>query len=223
MSYRIFLLIVIVLPMAVQAQHDKKSIQKGNELYRQQKYAEAEASYQQSLAGTQGSLEGNFNLGTAWYKQQKLEDAVKKFGDIAESSPDKAIKAKAYHNLGNALLESQKLEESIDAYKKSLMNNPKDDETRYNLAYAQEKLKQQDQDNKDNKDRDKDRKDQDEKDNKDNKDRIRTTKIRAKTTKIKKKTTGTKTRRIRTKAIKTNSNPSPANCPRPMPSGCWRP
>jgi len=185
----------ILLPASVQAQQDKKSILQGNEYYRQQQYDEAAAAYQRSLGGSVESVVGNFNLGAAWYKQKKLDDAIQQFTDIAGSATDKTLKAKAYHNLGNALLESQKLEESIEAYKKSLLNNPKDDETRYNLAYAQEKLKQQqqqnnpdqnkqdqnkdnqdqkdkDQENKDNKGQDNDNKDQGDKDqqNKDNQD-----------------------------------------------------
>jgi Ca-activated chloride channel family protein len=52
--------------------------------------------------------------------------------------------------LGNSLLETKKYDESIDAYKKALLNNPKDDATRYNLAYAQEMLKKQKNQNKNN-------------------------------------------------------------------------
>jgi len=167
---KLFLLMTILLPAVAQAQQDKKSILQGNEYYRQQQYDEAAAAYQRSL-GNNGleSVVGNFNLGAAWYKQKKLDDAIQQFTDIAGSATDKTLKAKAYHNLGNALLESQKLEESIEAYKKSLLNNPKDDETRYNLAYAQEKLKQQQQQN--NQDQQNDKKDQDNKDqNQKNKD-----------------------------------------------------
>ncbi len=166
------------------AQKEKRDIHKGNQLYQQQKYAEAEALYKKSVEKSKESVAGNFNLGDALYKQKKLDNAAQKFTEIAGSSKNKAVKAQAYHNLGNALLESKKLEESIEAYKKSLMNNPKDDETRYNLAYAQEKLKQQQQqqnkDNKDKNNKDKDNKDQkndpdknkdQNKDNKDNQDK----------------------------------------------------
>lgn len=150
------------------AQKEKRDIHKGNQLYQQQKYAEAEAWYKKSVEKSKESVEGNFNLGDALYKQKKLDNAAQKFTEIAGSSNNKSVKAQAYHNLGNALLESKKLEESVEAYKKSLMNNPKDDETRYNLAYAQEKLKQQQQQqNKDNKD--KDNKDKNNKDNKEQK------------------------------------------------------
>lgn len=150
------------------AQQEKKYVHEGNKLYQQQKYVEAEASYRKSVEKTKQSVPGNFNLGDALYRQKKFDNAAQKFTEIASSSDSKSVKAQAYHNLGNSLLEAKKLEESIEAYKKSLLNNPKDDQTRYNLAYAQEKLKQQQQQNKDNKNKDK--KDQDKNKDQKNKD-----------------------------------------------------
>jgi tetratricopeptide (TPR) repeat protein len=160
------------------AQQEKSLIHKGNELYQQKKYTDAEANYRKSVEKNKNT-EGNFNLGDALYKQKKFTEAGEQFNQLASASNNKTIAAKAYHNLGNSLLENKKLEESIDAYKKALINNPKDDETRYNLAYAQEKLKQQqkkddkkkndknqkkDDKNQDNKNQDKNKKDQDKKD-----------------------------------------------------------
>ncbi|HKG08030.1 MAG TPA: tetratricopeptide repeat protein [Pedobacter sp.] len=169
MKQLIIIVCILLQGFVLYAQKEKKDIHKGNQLYEQKKYAEAEASYKKSVEKSKGSVQGNFNLGDALFKQKKFDNAAQKFTEIAGSSKDKTVKAKAYHNLGNSLMESKKLEESIDAYKKSLMNNPKDDETRYNLAYAQEMLKKQQQKDKDNKDQDKDKKDKDKK--KDNKDK----------------------------------------------------
>lgn len=174
MKYLIVLSIFLLQINSLFAQKEKKHIYNGNKLYEQQKFAEAEAAFKKSVGQSKNSVEGNFNLGDALYKQKKYEPAVQKFTEIANSATDKGLKAKAYHNLGNSLLESNKLEESIAAYKKSLINNPKDEQTRYNLAYAQEKLKQQQNKdkNKDNKDKDKNKKDQDKKDqNKDQQDK----------------------------------------------------
>jgi len=169
MKQLIIVICILLQGFALYAQKEKKYIHQGNELYKQQKYSEAEASYRKSVEKSKESVQGNFNLGDALFKQKKFDNAAQKFTDIASSSDNKGVKAQAYHNLGNSLLESKKLEESIEAYKKSLMNNPKDDETRYNLAYAMEKLKQQQQKDKDNKDKNKDKKDQN-KDSKDKKD-----------------------------------------------------
>jgi len=165
------------------AQQEKSYVKKGNDLYLQQKYTEAEASYRKSVAKKNQNVAGNFNLGDALYKQKKFAEAGAQFDKIgASATQNKAVVAQAYHNLGNSLVENKKLEEGISAYKKALINNPKDDETRYNLAYAQEMLKKQnqkdknkdknnkdknkDQQNKDNKDKDKD-KNKDDKDKKD--------------------------------------------------------
>lgn len=156
------------------AQKEKSYVYKGNKLYAEQKYKEAEANYRKSVEKKAQSVEGNFNLGDALYKQKQYDKAAEQFSKIAASPAGKAEKAKAYHNLGNSLLQSKKIEESIEAYKKALMNNPKDDETRYNLAYAQELLKKQqnDQNKKDqdkkNQNKDQDKKNQDQK-NKDDK------------------------------------------------------
>src|SRR3546814_16777909 len=59
----LFLMITVLLPIAVQAQQDKKSIRQGNEYYRQQQYDDAATAYQQSLSNGHESVVGNFNIG----------------------------------------------------------------------------------------------------------------------------------------------------------------
>ena len=162
------IIILFLLPVSALLAQQKSYIHKGNELYQQQKYKEAEESYRKAIgqnpADQQGQgITGSFNLGDALFKQKKYADAAEQFNQLAGASANnKTVTAAAYHNLGNSLLDNKKLEESIDAYKKSLLNNPGDDETRYNLAYAQEKLKQQQQQDKKNQDKqNQDKKNQD--------------------------------------------------------------
>lgn len=163
----LLLAVLAFLPAVVHAQEDKKYIKQGNELFESRKYPEAAKSYQQALKKNKGSYKANFNLGDAYYKQGKFEDAAQQFQALTHQATSKDTLSKAYHNLGNALLQSKKYEESIDAYKNALKSNPTDEDTRYNLAYAQQMLKQQQQQNKD---KDKDKKDKDKKD-KDKKDK----------------------------------------------------
>ena len=47
--------------------------------------------------------------------------------------------------MGNSYYKAEDYGQSIEAYKNSLKNNPKDEETRFNLALAQQKLQQQQQ------------------------------------------------------------------------------
>jgi len=179
-----FMLSVLLL----QAQNERKFVRQGNKIYEQAladttkidttAYSQAEVAYRKALEKRPDDLKWNFNLGDALYKQMNFEQAAGKFEEIAQKSTDKADKAKALHNLGNSLLMQNKLDESIEAYKNALRQNPNDPETKYNLAYAMNLKKKQDQQKKDqpqnqdqnkqdqNKDQNKDQKDQ----NKDNKD-----------------------------------------------------
>jgi Ca-activated chloride channel family protein len=173
MKQLIILLLILWQGPHLFAQQGKRYIKKGNELYQQQKYTEAEANYRKSVDPKSTPIEANFNIGDALFKQKKFPQANTQFSQIAESpNSSKAVKAQAYHNLGNSYLQDKKLEEGIAAYKKSLLNNPKDDETRYNLAYAQEMLKkQQQQKNKDDKNKDKDKQKKHDKNKDPNKDK----------------------------------------------------
>jgi len=165
------ILIFLCSGLTLFAQQERSYVKKGNELYKQKKFKEAAAEYQAAVDKKNQNLEGNFNLGDALYKQKQLDKAGEQFTKIAESNTNKKVVAGAYHNLGNTLLANNKLEESIDAYKKSLLNNPKDEETRYNLAYAQEKLKQQQKQQKQDDKNKKDDKNQKQNQHKNNQDK----------------------------------------------------
>jgi len=130
---------------SVFAQTDKKLIREGNKSYDNKKYSDAEVAYKKSLSKNQKSYEGNFNLGDAYYKQGKYDEAAKQFEQLKSQKTDKKTESAALHNLGNTLLQNKKYQESIDAYKQALKLNPADEDTRYNLAYAQTMLKQQQQ------------------------------------------------------------------------------
>jgi len=145
----------------VNAQEANKYIRDGNQQYAEAHYANAQKEYEKALQ-KKVNIAGAFNLGDAYYKQKKYKEAADQFQSIISQKTDKETLAKAYHNLGNSLMQDKKYEESVKAYKNSLLNNSKDNDTRYNLAYAQEKLRQkQNQDKK--KQQDKDKKNQDQK------------------------------------------------------------
>lgn len=161
----------LIVPAISYGQEDKKFIKEGNTLFENKKYKEAGQQYQQALKKDKESYKATFNLGDAYYKQEKYEEAAQQFQSLTHRATGKDTLAKAYHNLGNALLKSKKYEESATAYKNALKNNPSDEDTRYNLAYVQQLLKQQQQQNKD-KDKKDNKKDKDKKDKNDkNKDK----------------------------------------------------
>jgi Ca-activated chloride channel homolog len=148
--------------------NEREQIRDGNKLYKEKKYSDAEVKYKKSLGVNKNSVPGNYNLGNAYYRQGKFDEASQQYQSIFSNkdlSDDQ--KSKAFHNLGNSMLEAKKYPESIEAFKNSLKLNPKDNDTRYNLAYAQSMLQQQQQQqNKNDKDKDKQNKDQQNKDQK---------------------------------------------------------
>jgi len=154
-SYKILVLMAILLPLNVLsawAQEEYSYTKKGNKQYKKEQYTEAEISYRRALEKNQQSAEATYNLGNALFRQEKYPEALEQYQQVIPNEKiSKKQLASALHNTGNALLMQQKIPESIEAYKNSLRINPKDDETRYNLALAQYLLKQQEeQENQDN-------------------------------------------------------------------------
>jgi Ca-activated chloride channel homolog len=147
-----------------EAQQVPKYIRQGNNKYDAGKYKDAEIDYRKALSHDSASVKGNYNLGNALYKQNNFNESASAYQKLSQSKIRESDKSKVFHNLGNSLFENKKYEESINAYKQSLRLNPKDDDTRYNLAYALSKLKQQqqqkNQQNKDQKDNNKQQKQQ---------------------------------------------------------------
>ncbi len=167
-----------VLSVFLYSQDERKYVKEGNKLYEQKKYSSADSMYRKALSkSTDTSYRAQFNLGDALYKQNKFTEAAEKFEMLANKKTDKLTQSKAYHNLGNCHLKERKWEKSIEAYKNALKNNPIDEDSRYNLSYAQKMLVQQQKNDKDKDKNEDDKKDQDkkEKDNdkqeKENKDK----------------------------------------------------
>lgn len=152
----------------VKKQNANPELRKGNELYKEKKYKEAQMSYANALQKDPTSKTGMFNLGDALYKSKDYDNARKTLEASAKATTDRKEQARAYHNIGNSYMEEKKWDDAINAYKQSLKLNPSDADTKYNLAYANAMMKK-DGGGKNNKDKNKDKKDQDKKD-KDKKD-----------------------------------------------------
>ncbi len=160
---------ICLLSVEANAQKERKFIRSGNDLFEGDKFENSEVEYRKALDKKVNSYEAGFNLGDALYKQKKYDEALKQFQALALTEKDNQKLGHLYHNMGNTLLENKKIDESIEAYKQSLRYFPDSKETKYNLEYARQmKKKQEEQQKKDqqNKDqnKDQDKKDQDKKD-----------------------------------------------------------
>ena len=141
-------------------QSTRSLVNDGVELYHKGKINDAEVNFKKGLTNSPKNLEANFNLGDAFYKNQRYDEAIDAFQKSLMLSNDKKFKSKIYHNIGNSYLKQKKFDESIEAYKNALKLNPNDEQTKYNLSYAL----QQKKDNKNNKNKDKNKNDKDKND-----------------------------------------------------------
>ena len=169
LTYILFVFAVCSFAQEKEQPQDAKYIYEGNQQLQDNNFVEAEAEYRNAISENPVNSVSKFNLGNAYFKNKKTDEALARYQQAQKVAETKADKHKAFHNIGNSYMQQKKYDQAIEAYKNGLRNNPKDDETRYNLAVAKEKKKEQDEKDEQNKDKNKDKKDQ--KDNKDNKDK----------------------------------------------------
>ncbi len=181
----LFLIILISLSSytSTNAQNDKekqKELKDSQELLseasfemKNDNFPLAEAEYRKAISLNPKDETGKYNLGTAYYNREMNAIAMQRFKQAAAVAINKEEKHKAFHNLGNTFMNEKKYQKAVISYKNALRNNPKDDETRYNLALAKKHLEDQkkngggddDKDDKKNKKENEDKK-ENEKDNK---------------------------------------------------------
>ena len=168
LTFLTVLLLIYTLPGYSQA--EKKFIRHGNREYEKNNFPESEISYRRAIDKNSEQPDAVFNAGDALYRQDKFEDAGKEFTETHDMSEDTKKKAASLYNLGNSLLMTDKIKESIDAYKGSLRLNPGNMEAKYNLAYAQDLLKQEQQQKQQQNQQDQQKKDQQDGQGNENKD-----------------------------------------------------
>jgi len=157
------ILIFVFCGLVSLAQKDAEQIYEGNKLYHSGKIAQSAPLYSKALELNPNNRKANFNLGDALYKNameikkskmrasgQKMsndsianmlfDQAAQNFALVANSVSDKDTLHRAWHNIGNCYLQKREFKQAVEAYKKSLRYDPKDEETRYNLAYALKNL-----------------------------------------------------------------------------------
>ena len=154
----ITLLFLLVASSAFAQKTERDYLRSGNKLYNDSLFIKAEVDYRKALEINPKSTDAMFNLGNSLLMQQKAKEAMEQFESASKVEKDKDKLAQIYHNMGVILQSSKQYPQCIEAYKESLRNNPKDDETRYNLALAQKLLKDQQQNQDQNQDKNQDQK-----------------------------------------------------------------
>lgn len=150
-----------VLSQPLSAQDGSREVYQGNKLYNSGNTIGSTDYYRQALKENPKNQKAHFNLGNSLYKNALqikaskenfvqagkkvtpdslaalvFDEAAESYAQVANTISDKDTLHKAWHNIGNCYLQKKDFPQAVEAYKKSLKYNPKDEETRYNLAYA---------------------------------------------------------------------------------------
>lgn len=169
----IFFFVGLVHLSFAQTKSEKKVIKEYN-LYAAQAaeersegdFAQAEALYRKALSTKPDGEEAAYNFGNLYYENEKKNNSALRYIESVETTEDKSIRHKNYHNLGNLFMDKKDYANAVEAYKNALRNNPTDEETRYNLALAK-KMKEKEQ--QENQGQDKNQQDKDKKEDKEDK------------------------------------------------------
>lgn len=124
---------------------ERSKIRSGNKAYDKAEFQTAEEYYSRALALTPDSPEARFNLADARYKMEMYEDAVQTLAPLKADSVASDIRQKAFYNEGNALFKQSKYQEALESFKSALRINPADTSAKFNLAYTQKMLENQDE------------------------------------------------------------------------------
>jgi len=144
-NYFGLLMLFVLVGFQLSAQSTKNLVRKGNELFEQQKYQDAEVKYRKALEKKPAYASGIFNLGDAVYKEKNYKEASHLFSGLSKTAKSSVQKAHSFYNLGNSQMRQKQYGKSVDSYIQSLKLKPKDFDTKYNLAYARKMLKKQQQ------------------------------------------------------------------------------
>lgn len=151
--FLVFLAFLCITPVNAQSlqEENRKKERETNKLLRDAEdklgdndFASAEASYREAVAKNENSVKARYNMANMYYGKEKPSQAISRLRQAAELAETKEDKHKIFHNMGNSFMEQKKYDEAVEAYKKALRNNPKDEETRYNLALAKQKQEKED-------------------------------------------------------------------------------
>ncbi len=153
MKKTLILLPLLLLQLSLAAQASRHQLREGNRQYNKEHYDQAEVAYRRSLQRDSTDACGQYNLGSTLYRQKKYDDAARHY-EHAVTAPkaNNRQRADALHNRGNSLLKAgmeqsnqEMLQEALHSYQEALKLNPKNDDTRYNLALARHLLQQMQQ------------------------------------------------------------------------------
>lgn len=124
----------------------KWDVDRANRLFRNGNYEGAISLYERALSKVTNSPQIYYDMGTTMASVGEMDTAIQLF-DMAKNNfnekTSKSMKSATYYNLGIAKIENEDYQGAIDELIESLVNNPKDENSKKALEYAKKRLEEQ--------------------------------------------------------------------------------
>lgn len=150
------LLMFISMGSIMSQQNEYESlIKKGNNSFEDNR-ALSEQNYRKAISVSPEFVKGQYNFSNNLYENEYYDEALLNQLEASKYAKTRADKHLVFHNIGNILMKKKMCKEAVEAYKNALKNNPKDDESRYNLALAKDCAKDENENEKESEGEDED-------------------------------------------------------------------
>ena len=171
------LLIFMSMGSLMSQQNEYESfIKKGNNSFEENTVL-SEQNYRKAISVSPEFVKGQYNFSNNLYENEYYDEALLNQIEASKYAKTTVDKHQIFHNIGNILMKQEMCKEAVEAYKNALKNNPKDDESRYNLALAKDCAKKDENENEsegededEDEDKEKDKEKDDNENQKDDKD-----------------------------------------------------
>jgi Ca-activated chloride channel homolog len=144
-----FLSLIVLMLYATTLKADSAPAlnKKGNRLYAQKQFVEAEKAYLDAQLQAPGRPELLYNHGNTLIQEKKYEQAAQSLRQ-AIAKGENGLQASSWYNMGNCQFEAGKFKEAADSYIQALRINPSDRDAKHNLELAWKKLQENQQQSK---------------------------------------------------------------------------
>jgi Tfp pilus assembly protein PilF len=114
-------------------------LERGNQLFKEEKYDEAIAQYQLFLESNPLAYQVQLNIADAYREKGEFDKAIELYNKTIELSEgeqtlEKEVKGKAFAGIGDIYLKQNKLAEAQEYFKRSIESSPKDEILAYNVG-----------------------------------------------------------------------------------------
>ena len=134
-----FLLILLLNAAAAFAQADRHDVRQGNRHFERGDFGAAELAYRKGLVKDSLSTAARYNLASSLYRQENFEGAK----EIMGSFDGQEVSSDIHYNTGDIALQLKDYASAVEAFRRSLLQNPGDLDAKENYIYAKKMLENQ--------------------------------------------------------------------------------